>query len=355
MALSIIGWANGLTQSGLLVFACILGLFFIYKSKRTGAILLLYLGLGTIGIGLWQLAACTDFISILLTEENLPIFLANDNLFSPLFWFFTTSFELIFGIAFLFFVALKLLVPEKKFFFLALFLIFGVIISLFYIFDFHNNVRIISPVISGEDIINTSNIPLSPIFFLMICDSLLFLSFNVFGLLFRSFKSQGIIKKKFVQLSTANLLFLIFFVIYSTNITSIFKLIMRIGEILSILIIYFALREAPEIPEKKVVKVEDGLFRLSRRPDKITEEEVTISKEKKICLVCKGKVLRFSFICPECETFYCNNCAKAIINMENACWACNTPLDDSKPFKPYKNKYEEIIVDKSKEDSKLTK
>ena len=354
MALSLIGWANGLTQSGLLIFACILGFFFIYESKKTGATLLLYLGLGTIGIGLWQLAASIDFMAILLTEENLPIFLATDNPFSPLFWFFTTSFELIFGIAFLYFVALKLLVPEKKFYFLMLYLILGIIISLFYIFDFPNNVRTINPVIPGDDIITTSNIPLSPIFFLMICDSLLFLSFNVFGLFFKSYKSQGIIKKKFLQLSIANLLFLIFFVVYSTNITSIFKLIMRIGEIGSILIIYFALREAPERPEKKEVKVEDGLFRLSKRPDTITEEEVTISKEKKICLVCKGKVLRFSFICPECETFYCDNCARAIIELENACWACDTPLDDSKPFKPYKKK-EKVYVDVSKENSKHTK
>lgn len=43
---------NGLTQLGLLIFGCYLGFFFISKSKKTHADLLLFLGLGTIGRGL---------------------------------------------------------------------------------------------------------------------------------------------------------------------------------------------------------------------------------------------------------------------------------------------------------------
>ncbi len=51
--------------------------------------------------------------------------------------------------------------------------------------------------------------------------------------------------------------------------------------------------------------VEGDIFRISRyKKEDITEEEVLISKEKKIYLVCEGKVLRFNnYICPECETF----------------------------------------------------
>ncbi|GAH40658.1 unnamed protein product, partial [marine sediment metagenome] len=181
--------------------------------------------------------------------------------------------------------------------------------------------------------------PNSPVYFLMIADVLLFLFFNVIGLLLRGFKSKGIIKKKLIELSIANFLFLIFYVSYVIVNDSTIKLLMRIGEIGSIGIMYFALRESPEKPEKirtkKEVKVKDGLFRLTRRPDEITEEEVSISKEKKICLVCKGKVKRFSFICAKCDTFYCENCAKAIISMENACWACNKQLDKTKPYKPF--------------------
>ena len=93
MALTALGWLNGLTQSGLLVFACALGIFFIIKSKNAKANLLLFLGLGTIGVGFWQLAGCIDFISILITDKNFPIYLDTSNPIHALFWFFTTLFE----------------------------------------------------------------------------------------------------------------------------------------------------------------------------------------------------------------------------------------------------------------------
>ena len=85
-------------------------------------------------------------------------------------------------------------------------------------------------------------------------------------------------------------------------------------------------------------------FVLYTRPNRITEEEVISHIEKKICLVCKNKILKFTYICPECEIFYCMNCAQAIANLENVCWVCNTPIDESKPVKPFKEEAERIIV-----------
>jgi len=67
---------------------------------------------------------------------------------------------------------------------------------------------------------------------------------------------------------------------------------------------------------------------------KVTEEKVAISIEKKICLVCRGEALRFTYIC-ECGAIYCGNCAQALKDLENICWSCNTPIDPSKPIKPY--------------------
>ena len=85
------------------------------------------------------------------------------------------------------------------------------------------------------------------------------------------------------------------------------------------------------------------------KPQKTTEEEVSISKEKKICLVCKGKVARSNiYLCPECDTFYCKKCSTALSDLENMCWACDTPFDTSKPSKPFqKEEKEEIKVDKN--------
>lgn len=74
------------------------------------------------------------------------------------------------------------------------------------------------------------------------------------------------------------------------------------------------------------------------RPQKITEEEVTVSKEKKICLICKNKVKKLTYICPECYSFYCFKCSDVISNLDNACWVCETPFDESKPVKLPKKK-----------------
>ena len=76
-------------------------------------------------------------------------------------------------------------------------------------------------------------------------------------------------------------------------------------------------------------------FYLYTRPNQITEEEVIFHIEKKICLVCKKEILKFTYICPKCEIFYCMNCGQALTNLENACWVCNTPIDESKPSKSF--------------------
>ncbi|UCD01408.1 MAG: hypothetical protein JSV23_11120 [Promethearchaeota archaeon] len=38
----------------------------------------------------------------------------------------------------------------------------------------------------------------------------------------------------------------------------------------------------------------------------------------------------------DCDTLYHKGCARALSTMENAFWACNEPIDKSKPSKPFK-------------------
>jgi len=80
------------------------------------------------------------------------------------------------------------------------------------------------------------------------------------------------------------------------------------------------------------------------KPKKVTEEEVSVSKEKKICLVCKSKLGRILYMCPDCSTFYCSKCSKALSNLENSCWVCETPFDESKPVRLPEKKEDEIAV-----------
>ncbi len=91
----------------------------------------------------------------------------------------------------------------------------------------------------------------------------------------------------------------------------------------------------PKVLEK--VSTEDekkkDILKMFIKPQKLTEEEITFHKEQKICLVCKGRVARVMFVCPNCDALYCIKCSKALSDLDNYCWVCETALDETKPVK----------------------
>jgi hypothetical protein len=87
---------------------------------------------------------------------------------------------------------------------------------------------------------------------------------------------------------------------------------------------------------------------------RISEEEVTVFREKKICLVCKGKILGFTFIC-ECDALYCEKCARALSQLDNFCWACERPIDKSLPVKEQKKEVERDEIVTSEKEQKYGK
>jgi len=91
-------------------------------------------------------------------------------------------------------------------------------------------------------------------------------------------------------------------------------------------------------------EVSRDLSNLYSRPEKLTEEEIAISKEKKVCLVCKGGISGYNFICGKCGTFFCEKCAKALTELENACWSCKAPFDPSRPVRLEKPEEEHVGV-----------
>lgn len=67
----------------------------------------------------------------------------------------------------------------------------------------------------------------------------------------------------------------------------------------------------------------------------VKEEQITVHKERKICIVCKGDILGYMYTC-NCDALYCEKCARPLTNIENVCWVCNSPIDTAKPIKHYK-------------------
>ena len=131
-------------------------------------------------------------------------------------------------------------------------------------------------------------------------------------------------------------------------------------ELVKQLVIWEKLKKsnAPLTERLKLARIEDQMGEILRNrmllTTRISEEQISIHKERKVCLVCKGDVERFNiFICPKCNAIYCENCARALTDLENICWSCNTPIDPSKPIKPYDK--DKGIKDLSKVDIKTPK
>jgi len=81
-----------------------------------------------------------------------------------------------------------------------------------------------------------------------------------------------------------------------------------------------------------------GKFRTKMmKMERVAQKEITVYKDLKTCLVCKGDVEGFNvYICPKCDSIYCKGCAEALIAIENECWSCNSPIDKSMPVKSFK-------------------
>lgn len=89
----------------------------------------------------------------------------------------------------------------------------------------------------------------------------------------------------------------------------------------------------------------EGMLRIRRTIiTQIVEEKVTIHKEKKVCLICKGQVKGMSYIC-RCNALYCEKCVKALIDLENVCWVCEAPLDITRSQKLKEDNIPKILKD----------
>ena len=95
---------------------------------------------------------------------------------------------------------------------------------------------------------------------------------------------------------------------------------------------------APISERIELAKISEHMGQMLRNRAKlttqITEDDFTIHTERKICLVCRGDIKGYMYAC-ECAANYCESCAQAVTNLENICWACNAPMDRSKPVKRY--------------------
>lgn len=236
------------------------------------------------------------------------------------------------------YIGAELMIPNKKWYLVSAYIILGTIFEFFIFFNVMNSVTFVLPDNPGENIIDASLLIPSATFIIMVAFLLGGWFLNGIGFIFRGFHSEGIVRKKYFLLSVGFNLFIICSALEVLLSPGIFLFMVRIGMIGSTWFWYLGLRAEPEKPKKvdeKEIEVAESLFRLSRRPEHISEEEITFHKERKICLVCKTKISRIMYTCPECDALYCLKCSESLSDLENACWLCNTPFDESKPTNPF--------------------
>lgn len=327
MALSILGWLNGISSLGVVSFGLIFGIYFIIISRKTEAKLLFFLGLYGISIAMVWSGVTIDFLNIILTGQNL-----GSPIIDRIIWS-LTPFWGVMAIS----IAVKLLIPNKKWYIWSVLLVFSTLYILILNFDLDGQLIVEYPALPGGDVILAYLTPFSFCFFLALILLGATIIFNSLGYSLKTIKSEEKVRRRYLILAVGNFLVNISVAIEGLLKRSFILVITRIILITGFLIIFMGLKEITDKPVKKPkkdTKIKDSLFRVSKRPDNLTEEEVSVSKEKKICLVCKGNVAGFNnFICPECGTFYCAKCAKALSDLENICWVCEKPLDPSKPMR----------------------
>ncbi|MFX1236078.1 MAG: hypothetical protein ACFFAS_04095 [Promethearchaeota archaeon] len=59
---------------------------------------------------------------------------------------------------------------------------------------------------------------------------------------------------------------------------------------------------------------------------KETEAEFSVEKPKYTCLVHKGQIEGDVYLCPHCQSFYCQKCVKVLKDNGDNCWSCGLEL-----------------------------
>lgn len=275
--LSYVGWITGVTAMVVVIFGCIFGLFLISKSKKSKTKLLFYAGLMIMFGGLCYLGSSYDFLIILLSDSNM------DNTYGLLgilggMW-------IIPGLLIAIYIGVELLIPDKKWYIIPIYIILGIVYELFIFLDPLGSHTFIPPTISGEDLIEDIFTIGAPAGILCVIFLLSMLIFNGFGFLLRSFKSKGVVRKKYLLLSIGFFLHLTFGMLDAYAIPDIALIFVRLGVLIAFLFMYSGLKpHKPAKPKKKKIptkrEIELASYMLGKPiSTEIVGENIPISKE----------------------------------------------------------------------------
>lgn len=271
------GWLNGLTALGVLIFGCGSGLFFFYKSKKLKIGLLSYFGLMLFFIGLMYLGPSVDFLTILITSKNLD---NSFGLYGILSYMWTAPLMIL-----AMYIGTHIIMPEKQWYVLSIYIVAGIIFELLIFLVTSNSFIFEEPVIPGEFIIDSRFPITSPTFILVAFFLISALILNGFGFLQKAINSKGVIRKKYLFLSTGFIIFTLFGALdgYITPGNVLF--VVRLGMNCSPIFYYLGLRPKKSKKSKKrktltKKELELAAYMLGKPiPGKILDEQETLGSE----------------------------------------------------------------------------
>ena len=233
--LTVFGWIDGITASGVVIFGFIFGFFFLYKARKSSAKILTILGIVNILAGLMYLGVFTDFIVVLATETNLDNTYGLVGILSYI-WFAPVMVLALY-------IGAELLLPKKKWYLMTIIIIICIVFVILFFMDPMGTFNF-PPLVPGELIDYNVNLfePAGIIMAILLLAVLIVLGF---GFLIKSFQSSGVLRMKFLFLSLGAICFCIFGLLEGLTAPGdiLMVIIVRIGYLISFWLMYYGLKD----------------------------------------------------------------------------------------------------------------
>jgi len=231
----LIFWIDGLTASGVVIFGLLFGLFFIYKSKKTGAKMLTILGLANLFAGLTFLGVFLDFFLVIFTNTNFDNSFGMVGIISYI-WLAPAVVSAIY-------IGGELLIPKAKWYLFSVFIVLSIVFYIILFMDPFSAFNFNPPSVLGDGLIDYNLNILSFAGMIMGLFLILIIILLGFGFLIKSFQSTGILKKKYFLLSMGALCFCIFGLLEGLVVPGFTVIFVRIGYLSSFWFMYYGLKD----------------------------------------------------------------------------------------------------------------
>lgn len=233
--LTLFGWIDGITASGVVIFGFIFGLFFLYKAYKSDAKILTILGIVNILAGLMYLGVFVDFLVVLATEINLDNTYGLVGILSYI-WFAPV-------VILALYIGAELLIPKRKWYLMIVIIIICVVFEILFFMDPMGTFNFVDPLVQGEVLIDYNVNMFTPAGIIMAIMLLTILIVLGFGFLIKSFQSTGVLKKKFLFLSFGSICFCIFGLLEGLTELGLIVSFVRIGYLSSFWLMYYGLKD----------------------------------------------------------------------------------------------------------------